>query len=131
MLHISDTDFVIDAYVGNSALCCNHHCEPSAEFCTVRLDCDYKTVVFVKALVDIPSGSEITMMYGWGVHDDTPSIVCECGARTYSTIVGYVQYTTAFPDATCDRLSVYSVQCSSARCVLWSKFTFLVSHITM
>lgn len=61
MLRLRETDRVIDPSEGNSARYCSHNCKPNAEFYTVKRDCHTMIVVFVRALVNIPEGAEITV----------------------------------------------------------------------
>lgn len=39
------------------------------------------------ALVDFPAGTEVIVDYAWGVHDDTPSIICECDTPSCSRLL--------------------------------------------
>jgi uncharacterized protein len=73
-------DLYIDASVGgNEARLINHSCDPT---CEAEIDGDR---IFIRALADIPTGTELTYDYALDIEEDpTPDrralFACRCGA---------------------------------------------------
>lgn len=86
MFTVGSTPSLIDAITGKSARFCNHSFEPSSEHSTMTVGCSTSEVVLVTAPVDLPTGTEVTVGDTWGVHNDTPSIVCECEILSFSRL---------------------------------------------